>query len=152
MKPDYNPYEALIAWFADNHVAANLLMAVLLIGGLVTALTIKKEIQPRVDINFVSINVPYLGAAPEEVEEGVCVKVEEAIQDLEGIEEITCTAREGMGSISVEVNPDYDVPEVMDNIKIRVGQARRDCFVNPRDIAEIINHNYDLVHPAFQDH
>ncbi len=120
MKPDYNPYEALIAWFADNHVAANLLMAVLLIGGLVTALTIKKEIQPRVDINFVSINVPYLGAAPEEVEEGVCVKVEEAIQDLEGIEEITCTAREGMGSISVEVNPDYDVPEVMDNIKIRV--------------------------------
>ena len=85
MKPDYNPYEALIAWFADNHVAANLLMAVLLIGGLVTALTIKKEIQPRVDINFVSINVPYLGAAPEEVEEGVCVKVEEAIQDLEGI-------------------------------------------------------------------
>ena len=78
----HNWYESIIAWFAENSVAANLLMVVLLSGGLVTAFTIKKAIQPRVEINFVDVSVPYLGAAPEEVEEGVCVKIEEAIQDL----------------------------------------------------------------------
>ncbi len=115
-----NWYQAIIAWFAHNSVAANLLMVILLAGGLWSAMTIKKEIQPSLDINYVNINVPYLGAAPSEVEEGVCVKIEEAIEDVEGIEEIVSFAREGMGSVQVEVSADYDTLEVLDKIKLRV--------------------------------
>ena len=114
------PYESLITWFARNSVAANLLMFILLVGGFYTVLTIKKEIQPQIDTNFISISVPFLGATPLDVEEGVVVKIEEAIQDIEGIEEIVSTARRGAGVVSVEVMADYEVTDVMDQIKNRV--------------------------------
>ncbi len=114
------PYESLINWFARNSVAANLLMFILLLGGLYTVVTIKKEIQPRIETNFITINVPFLGATPLDVEEGVVVKIEEAIQDIEGIKEIVSTARRGNGSVQVEVHADYEVSEVMDQVKNRV--------------------------------
>ena len=76
------PYESLITWFARNSVAANLLMVILLAGGLFTVFTIKKEIQPKIETNFITITVPFLGATPLDVEEGVVIKIEEAIQDL----------------------------------------------------------------------
>ncbi len=115
-----NWYFNLIAWFAHNPVAANLLMVILIVGGLYSAVTITKEVQPRIETKMVTVTVPYLGATPRDVEEGVLMKIEEAIQDLEGIREIVATAREGSGTVSVEVDPDYDVLEVMDNIKSRV--------------------------------
>lgn len=117
---DRNWYQGIIAWFAHNSVAANLLMVILIAGGVWSAMTIKKEIQPSLDINYVTINVPYLGAAPSEVEEGVCIKIEQAIEDIEGIVEIVSFAREGMGSVQVEVSTDYDTLEVLDKIKLRV--------------------------------
>ena len=70
------PYESLITWFAHNHVAANLLMVILLAGGLYSAFTIKKELQPKVEIDVITIGVPFLGATPEDVEEGVLVRIE----------------------------------------------------------------------------
>ncbi len=121
MTPERNsPFNALINWFANNSVAANLLMFILVAGGLFSVFTIKKEIQPKVETNIITINVPFLGATPEDVEEGVIVKIEEAIQDVEGIEEIISTASRGMGSVSVEVNVQYEVTEVMDKVKNRV--------------------------------
>jgi multidrug efflux pump subunit AcrB len=114
------PYASLIDWFARNAVAANLLMVILLAGGLFTVFTIKKEIQPRIDTNFIEIGVPFLGATPLDVEEGVVVKIEESIQDIEGIEEIYSEARRGFGSVRVEVNADYEVTDVMDQVKNRV--------------------------------
>jgi len=116
----HGPYHGLITWFARNSVAANLLMAILLAGGLYTVFTIKKEIQPRIETNFVTINVPFLGATPLDAEEGVVIKIEEAIQDIEGIEEIISTAGRGYGRVTVEVLADYEVSEVMDEIKNRV--------------------------------
>ena len=86
-----------ITWFAKHRVAANLLMAILLVGGIYTVFTIKKEIQPRIETNFISIQVPFLGATPSDAEEGVVIKIEEAIQDIEGIEEIISTAGRGFG-------------------------------------------------------
>ena len=83
----------MIAWFANNSVAANLLMFILIAGGLFSIFTIKKEIQPTIETNFISVVVPFLGASPLDVEEGVIIKIEEAIQDIEGIEEIISTAR-----------------------------------------------------------
>ncbi|MDT8409745.1 MAG: efflux RND transporter permease subunit [Wenzhouxiangellaceae bacterium] len=113
-------YGNIIGWFANNSVAANLLMLSLIAGGIYTAITITKEVQPRIETNYITVSVPYRGASPKDVEEGVLVKIEEAIQDLEGIREIIATAREGSGTVTIEVDADYDVIEVLDNVKIRV--------------------------------
>jgi multidrug efflux pump subunit AcrB len=114
------PYAALIDWFARNAVAANLLMVILLAGGLFTVFTIKKEITPRIDTNYINVNVPFLGATPLDAEEGVVIKIEEAIQDIEGIEEIYSEARRGSGNVQVEVSADYELTDVMDQVKNRV--------------------------------
>jgi multidrug efflux pump subunit AcrB len=115
-----NPYSAVIEWFARNSVAANLLMMILLVGGLYTAVNIKKESQPRIETNFVTVSMPFLGASPEDVEEGILIKIEEAIQDIEGIKEIQSTARRGSGTVRAEILSEYDIAEVMDEIKSRV--------------------------------
>jgi len=114
------PYAALIDWFARNAVAANLLMVILLAGGLYNVFTIKKEIQPQIDTNFITVSVPFLGATPSDVEEGVVIKIEEAIQDIEGIKEIYSTASRGVGDVRIEVMPEYEVTDVMDQVKNRV--------------------------------
>jgi len=113
-------YGNIIAWFAHNSVAANLLMWTLVLGGIGTALTITKEVQPRIETNFVTVTVPYRGATPRDVEQGVLIKIEEAIQDLEGIREIVSTAREGSGTVRVEIEQEFDITEALDNIKNRV--------------------------------
>ena len=120
MNPSRGPYYAVIEWFARNSVAANLLMIILLAGGLYSVVTIKKESQPPIDTNFVTVSMPFLGSSPEDVEEGILIKIEEAIQDIEGIEEIISTGRRGSGTVQIEVKSGYDVPEVMNEIKSRV--------------------------------
>ncbi|MCH8058289.1 MAG: efflux RND transporter permease subunit [Proteobacteria bacterium] len=114
------PYAATINWFARNHVAANLLMAILLLGGIYSAFTIKKEVTPAVEVDVISVVVPFLGATPEDVEEGVLIKIEEAVQDIEGIKEMIATAVRNSGSVSIEVDSDYDVLDILDQVKNRV--------------------------------
>ena len=113
-------FHSIIEWFARNAVAANLLMVILLAGGIYSTFTIKKESQPPIETNFVTVSMPFLGGSPEDVEEGVLVKIEEAIQDIEGIHEIQSTGRRGSGTVQIEVSSDYDVLEVMNEIKSRV--------------------------------
>jgi len=120
MHVERNWYGNIIAWFANNPVAANLLMLCLIVGGLFTAFTINKEFTPRVETNYVTVSVPYRGGTPRDVEQGVLIKIEEAIQDLDGIREMVSTAREGSGRVQIEVDPDWDVLEVLDTIKGRV--------------------------------
>ena len=110
----------IIAWFASNHVAANLLMLLILAFGIVSAFTIRKQTTPDFELNWVQIRVPYLGAAPQEVEEGVVIKIEEAIQDIPGIVEVNSRALEGMGSVTVEVASDEDINEILTEIKTRI--------------------------------
>jgi len=114
------PYAALIDWFARNHVAANLLMTILLLGGIYTAFTIKKEVQPAVEVDIITVGVPFLGATPEDVEEGVLIKIEEAVQDIEGIKEMISTAVRNYGSVRIEVESDYEVLDILDQVKNRV--------------------------------
>ncbi len=118
--PGVTGEKGIIAWFAANHVAANLLMLLIIVAGLVSAFTIRKETNPEIDLNMVVVTVPYLGAAPAEVEEGVVVKVEEAIQDLTGIKTIRSTSFEGSGRIVIEVEPDADLNEVLGEVKTRI--------------------------------
>lgn len=112
--------KGLIAWFAGNHVAANLLMWFIIVAGLISVSTIRKQTTPDFVLNLIQVQVPYLGAAPLEVEEGVVVKVEEAIQDIPGIVEINSRANEGSGGVTIEVSREFDINEVLTEVKTRV--------------------------------
>ena len=120
MSEQNNPQTGLIAWFAKNSVAANLMMVFIMIGGLYTYSTINKKITPDIELNRVRISVPFLGASPAEVEEGVVIRIEEAIQDIEGIERIDSFAFEGMGQVTAEIDNDQDINIVMDEIKVAI--------------------------------
>jgi len=85
----------MLAWFARNGVASNLLMMTIVVGGVLTISSIKMEIFPEFEADLIIVSVPYLGAAPAEVEEGVCVRIEEAIQDLEGIKNLALRPLKG---------------------------------------------------------
>jgi len=112
--------KGILAWFARNSVAANLLMWILLIGGLFSTVLINKEVFPSFELNLLNISVAYPGAAPQEIEEGINIKIEEAIQDINGIKKVTSVASEGVGSITVEVEDGYDVQTVLDEAKLRL--------------------------------
>jgi multidrug efflux pump subunit AcrB len=115
-----NQKEGIIGWFVRNPVAANLLMCSIIGLGLYSGLNLRKQTTPDFDINYVSVRVPYLGAAPEEVEEGVVIKIEEAIQDTKGIIKIRSTASEGIGNVRAEVEIGVDINEVLNEIKAKV--------------------------------
>ncbi|MEO0794204.1 MAG: efflux RND transporter permease subunit [Verrucomicrobiota bacterium] len=110
----------MINWFARNGVAANLLALVLVLGGLFSMLNVKIELFPQFSFDTISIRVPFRGAAPEEVEEQVITRIEEKIQDLDGIKELRANAIEGVGVVTVEVQKGYDVRKLLDDIKTRV--------------------------------
>ncbi|MDH5500718.1 MAG: efflux RND transporter permease subunit, partial [Gammaproteobacteria bacterium] len=119
-RPGVTEEKGVIAWFAANHVAANLLMLLIIVAGLISLSGIRKETNPEIELNMIQVEVPYLGAAPQEVEEGVVIKIEEAIQDLLGIKRIRSNAYEGRGVVTVEVDPDADLTQVLSDVKTRV--------------------------------
>jgi len=110
----------LTEWFIKNPIAANLLMLGLLIGGWFGADTIKKEVFPTSDRNFINVNMNYLGAAPSEVEQQIVIRIEEAIAGLPGIFKITSNSQQDSGSVSIEVIEGYNVKEVLSDVKGRV--------------------------------
>ena len=107
----------IIEWFVDNPVAANLLMAFFIAGGAVALLTMHKEEFPNVETGVVLVQVPYLGAAPTEVEQAVCIRIEEAIEGIEGIDRVNSNANEGMCSVNIELQIDSDYTAVLNEIK-----------------------------------
>lgn len=109
-----------VAWFTENRVAANLLMIVLIFGGLLTLTSIRQEVFPEFSTDLITVSVIYPGAAPQEVEEGVNVRVEEQIQGITGIKKVTSTAAEGSGTVTIEVMTGRDVSAVLDEVKARV--------------------------------
>ncbi|KPJ98229.1 MAG: hypothetical protein AMK71_11740, partial [Nitrospira bacterium SG8_35_4] len=115
-----NNYRGILAWMTKNHVAANLLMLALVVGGLIVMAGIKQEVFPEFELDIVEVSVSYPGASPEEIEEGIILAMEEEIRDLEEIERITAVASEGSASISVELltgaNADKAVQEIKNGI------------------------------------
>ena len=95
--------EGMIAYMARNPIASNLLMLFLLGAGIYTMFTIQKEVFPQFQLDFVEVSVNYPGSSPEEVEQGILLPVEESIQGIQGIKEITSTAQEGSGEILIEL-------------------------------------------------
>jgi multidrug efflux pump subunit AcrB len=109
-----------LAWFAKNHVAANLLMLLIIVGGIMNIFTMKIEIFPEISVDIITVTVPYLGASPAEVEEGVCIRVEEAIAGVDGIKRIRSVAAEGAGTVIAELEVYADSRKVLDDIKAGV--------------------------------
>ncbi|MBX2882340.1 MAG: efflux RND transporter permease subunit [Granulosicoccus sp.] len=111
----------LIGWFARNSVAANLLMVFIIALGLSALMNrIPLEVFPSFELDRINIVVPFQGASPAEVEQGVTIKVEEAIADLEGIKTIESFANEGSGRVSVKIAAEYDSQQLRDEIQMRV--------------------------------
>ncbi len=109
-----------IRWMAENHVAANLLMLVFIVGGLILGFSIKQEVFPDVNLDRVQVSVAYPGAGPEEVEEGVIFKIEENLTGVDGIKQVKSVAAEGYGVVTAEIMTDADIDLVLQDIKSEV--------------------------------
>jgi len=112
--------KGVLGWFASNHVAANLLMVLIIVAGLMGLLSAKMEVFPELSLDMINVTVPYLGASPADVEEGVCLRVEEAIAGVEGVKRMTSSAAEGAGMTIVEVEEYADPTDVLDDIKAEI--------------------------------
>lgn len=122
-----NPSEqptGAIAWMARNTVAANLLVLIILLGGLLNGLSIKQEVFPEFTLDIVSISVPYPGAAPAEVEQGIVLAVEEAVRGVEGVKKVTSNSAEGLGAVTVELLLGADPQKALQDIKNEVDRIR----------------------------
>ena len=112
--------KGVIAWFAHNPVAANLLMLIIMALGLGSSFTIQRAMFPAFDIEMIVIDAPYPGAAPEEVEQGVVLKIEEAINDVDGIKRVESDAYESRATLWIEPHEGTDLPMLLDDIQNRV--------------------------------
>lgn len=112
----------MIAWFARNGVAANLLMLSVMVAGIWTLANDKIPLEVFQDVpsRFISVNVPYPASSPDETEETIVLKIEEALQPVGGIKHLNSTASSSGGTVFIEVNEDADPREVMEDVKIRV--------------------------------
>lgn len=113
-----------IEWFARNHVAANLLMFGIIVSGLMSVSSIKQTIMPDFEINYVSATVVYPGAAPEDIERSVTTRLEEEVQDVEGIKELTASANEGATNLMIELEDNYDMSRALTELNSRINGIR----------------------------
>lgn len=139
-----------IAWMTHNHVTANLLMLVFILGGLVFSLVIKKEVFPEFSLDTVSVQISYPSASPEEVERGVLVAAEQAVQGIVGVKEMRGTAAEGSASLILELDEDananqvyQDVQQAIDRVSTfpsDIERPRVSLAERKRDVMDLVIH------------
>ena len=131
-----------IEWFARNSVAANLLMVLIMGSGLFLLPGIRLEILPEFSESRIHISMVYRGAAPAEVEEAICVRIEEAVHGLDGIKRITSTASENMGTVNIQVETGTDLRTLLDDVKVQVDAITTFPAETEKPIIrEIVNHS-----------
>ena len=124
----------LIAWWTKNSVAANLLMVACIVAGLFSYFNLEREVFPSASFNSVTVTVTWLGASPQEIEEQVILRIEEAVADVDGIEHIDSTAREGLATVQIQGKANGDKTLFLNEVKNRVDSIStfpRDAF-DPR--------------------
>ena len=139
-------------WSIKNNVAVNLIMVFIIMAGLFTVMNMRREVFPQFSLDMIVVSVPYPGSSPEEVEEGICVKIEERIESIEGIQRIVSTAREGNGEVLAELKTGADTQKILDDIKAEVD--RIDTFPDEAEeplVMEIINQNPTISVAIFGD-
>jgi len=122
--------ERLIGWWVRNPVAANLLMIGILLSGLLGFLSMEREAFPQVKPYQAQIEVIWPGAAPQEVEEQIIVRIEQALEDLDQVNRIYATATEGMAQMQVTTFPNVDINGFLNDVKNAVDSVTS----LPRDI------------------
>ena len=110
----------IVDWFVHNPIAANLLMVITVVMGLYTFPLIPKQFFPERELDTILVSIVYPGAGPAEVEQQICIRIEEAIHDLDGIERLGSIARESLGEVWVDVDGDYDSLRLLNEIKSRI--------------------------------
>ena len=131
---------ALGRWSINNSVTVNLVMVFIIMAGIFTVMKMRRELFPQFSLDMIVVSVLYPGSSPEEVEEGICIKIEEEIQNIEGIERLVSTSREGQGEVIAELETGADVQKILDEIKAEVD--RIDTFPEEAEeplVMEIIN-------------
>ena len=139
-------------WSIKNHVTVNLVMVFIIVAGLITVMKMRREMFPQFALDMIVVSVDYPGSSPEEVEEGICIKIEEQIEGIEGIDRIISTAREGNGEVLVELESGMDVQKVLDEIKAEVD--RIDTFPVEAEeplVLEIIERDPTIFIAAYGD-
>jgi len=143
---------ALGKWSIKNNVTVNLIMIFIIVAGMFTVLKMRREMFPQFSLDMIVVSVAYPGSSPEEVEEGICIKIEEAIQRIEGIERLLSTAREGQGDVVAELETGADVRKILDEIKSEVD--RIDTFPDEAEepvVLEIVNQDPTISVAIFGD-
>ena len=112
--------EKLIRWFVSNKVVSNLFMVLIIVTGATTIPMLKMEVFPEIDLNIISVSAVYPGATPSDVEEAICIKIEERLQGLDGVKKVTSNASENVGSVNVEIISGEDPSDMLDKIKAEV--------------------------------
>ena len=131
--------KGLIGWFAQNHVAANLMMVIVFCLGLYAISTVKKESFPPFEFDRITVTVPYPGAGPEEVEEGIVVKIEEALNSVEGVRKIVSRSQEGSGRVDIDVEESFEISEVVDEVKLAIDSISTFPVETERPIISKVN-------------
>ena len=142
----------LAQWSVNNRVAVNLIMMFIIVAGLLTVMNMRREMFPQFALDMINVSVPYPGASPAEVEEGICIKIEEKIKGIENISRTYSSSREGLGSVTVELDKGADVQKIIDDIKNEVDLI--DNFPDEAEdpiITEIINRNPAITVAVYGD-
>ena len=105
-----------ILWMIRNGVTTNLLVVFLLAAGALGALNLRQQVFPEFSPDIISVSVPYPGATPLEVEEGVILPIEARLESLDEIEEVTATAAQNLGIVTAQLRPGVDKPQVLDEV------------------------------------
>ena len=112
----------LIHYITRYRIWADALIVIILLLGIISAFQIKKRYFPSIEPNRITVSVTYPGASPEELEEGVVLRIEEALETVNGIQELTSTSSENLGTVSIEVKQGYDTDLVLQDVKNAVDQ------------------------------
>ncbi len=110
----------MLRWFTDNQVASNLLMIAIILGGILSLPLLDREVMPGIPLDMIQVDIDYPGASPAEIEERICIRLEEAVHDLEGIKAIHAEAVAGRGGIIVEIAKGFNTERMLSDIKARV--------------------------------
>lgn len=109
--------EGIIGWFARNSVAANLLLISTIVIGALSLGSLRKEAFPSLSPNRVSVSVSYDSGDPKQAEEGIAVKIEEALESVSGIERITTTSTASRAAASIEMVSGYDLDKLFEDVQ-----------------------------------
>ncbi len=132
----------IISWWAGNKVAANLLMFMILIGGIVSFLSIERELDPYIEFSGARVDVIWVGASPQDIEEQIVVRLEEAVSQVDGIDRLWAVAREGRGTLTVIGKQGQDTAAFLQNIKRRVDSISTfPTAAQPPVISQFVNRN-----------